>query len=165
MANSADPDELASSDANWSGVLNLHCLKRQDIPEFSRTRVKCCMLKVIGKGYNIREAALSKLFCLRYEKAATLKAKKHTASYKVLKRMMETLPSESSTLTCIYRSGWIFLHLVIFISLCKWYVSWIRRNVAQFVFEREAPELPETCQVSMTWNMTEILWEFATILK
>ena len=36
MANSADPDQLASSD--------LHCLQRQDISGFRRTRVKnlCC---------------------------------------------------------------------------------------------------------------------------
>ena len=34
MANSADPDQLASSD------LDLHCLQRQDISGFSRTRVK-----------------------------------------------------------------------------------------------------------------------------
>ena len=34
MANSADSDQLASSD------LDLHCLQRQDISGFSRTRVK-----------------------------------------------------------------------------------------------------------------------------
>ena len=34
MANSADPDQLASSD------LDLHRLQRQDISGFSRTRVK-----------------------------------------------------------------------------------------------------------------------------
>ena len=34
MTNSADPDQLASSD------LALHCLQRQDIYGFSRTRVK-----------------------------------------------------------------------------------------------------------------------------
>ena len=33
MANSADPDQLASSD------LDLHCLQRQGISGFSRTRV------------------------------------------------------------------------------------------------------------------------------
>ena len=33
MANSADPDQLASD-------LDLHCLQRQDISGFSRTRVK-----------------------------------------------------------------------------------------------------------------------------
>ena len=33
MANSADPDQLASSD------LDLHCLQRQGISRFSRTRV------------------------------------------------------------------------------------------------------------------------------
>ena len=33
MANSVDPDHLASSD------LDLHCLQRQDISGFSRTRV------------------------------------------------------------------------------------------------------------------------------
>ena len=35
MANSADPDQLASTD------LDLHCLLRQGISRFSRTRVKC----------------------------------------------------------------------------------------------------------------------------
>ena len=34
MTNSADPDQLASSD------LDLHCLQRQGIFRFSRTRVK-----------------------------------------------------------------------------------------------------------------------------
>ena len=34
MANSADPDQLASSD------LDLHCLERQGISRFSRTRVE-----------------------------------------------------------------------------------------------------------------------------
>ena len=34
MANSADPDQLASTD------LDLHCLQRQGISRFSRTRVK-----------------------------------------------------------------------------------------------------------------------------
>ena len=33
MANSADPDQLASSE-------DLHCLQKQDISEFSRTRGK-----------------------------------------------------------------------------------------------------------------------------
>ena len=36
MANSADLDQLASSEAN---DLNLHCLQRQDLSGFSRTRV------------------------------------------------------------------------------------------------------------------------------
>ena len=35
MANSVNPDQLASSE---------HCLQRQDISGFSRTRVKCCIL-------------------------------------------------------------------------------------------------------------------------
>ena len=37
MANSADPDQLASSEAT---DLDLHCLQRQHISGFSRTRVK-----------------------------------------------------------------------------------------------------------------------------
>ena len=37
MANSADPDQLASSEPT---DLDLHCLQRQDISWFSRTRVK-----------------------------------------------------------------------------------------------------------------------------
>ena len=54
MANSADPDQLASEEANWSGSalfeankstdLDLHCLLRQDISEFSRTRVKAYII-------------------------------------------------------------------------------------------------------------------------
>ena len=38
MANSADPDQLASSEANCSGST----LQRQDISGFSRTRVNVC---------------------------------------------------------------------------------------------------------------------------
>ena len=37
MSNSADPDQLTSSEANWSGST---CLQRQGISGFSRTRVK-----------------------------------------------------------------------------------------------------------------------------
>ena len=37
MANSADPDQLASSEANWSGST---LFAKQDISGFSRTRVK-----------------------------------------------------------------------------------------------------------------------------
>ena len=37
MVNSADPDQLASSEAT---DLDLHCLQRQGISGFSRTRVK-----------------------------------------------------------------------------------------------------------------------------
>ena len=43
MANSADPDQLASTEANWSGSptdLDLHSLQRQSLSGFSRTRVK-----------------------------------------------------------------------------------------------------------------------------
>ena len=36
MANSADPDQLASSEANWSGST---LFERQGISRFSRTRV------------------------------------------------------------------------------------------------------------------------------
>ena len=39
MANSADPDQLASSEAS-SADLDLHSLQRQDISGFNRTRVK-----------------------------------------------------------------------------------------------------------------------------
>ena len=38
MANSPDLDQLATSEAN---DLDLHCLQRQDISRFSRTRVNC----------------------------------------------------------------------------------------------------------------------------
>ena len=37
MTSSADPDQMASEKPT---DLDLHCLQRQDIPEFSRTRVK-----------------------------------------------------------------------------------------------------------------------------
>ena len=37
MANSADPDQLASSEANWSGST---LFAKQGISRFSRTRVK-----------------------------------------------------------------------------------------------------------------------------
>ena len=37
MVNSADPDQLASSEANWSGST---LFAKQDISRFSRTRVK-----------------------------------------------------------------------------------------------------------------------------
>ena len=47
MANSADPDQLASSEAT---DLDLHCLQRQGIAGFSRTGVKgLSSLKVVGK--------------------------------------------------------------------------------------------------------------------
>ena len=42
MANSADPDQLASSTD-----LDLHCLQRQGISGFSRTRVKVITNKTI----------------------------------------------------------------------------------------------------------------------
>ena len=37
MANSADPDQLASSEANWSGST---LFAKKDLSGFSRTRVK-----------------------------------------------------------------------------------------------------------------------------
>ena len=40
MANSADPDQLASSEANWSGFT---LFERQGISGFSMTRVKCVL--------------------------------------------------------------------------------------------------------------------------
>ena len=40
MANSADPDELASSEAKKPTDLNLYCLQMQGISGLSRTRVK-----------------------------------------------------------------------------------------------------------------------------
>ena len=41
MAKSADPDQLASSEANLKKTtdLDLYCLQREDISGFSRTRV------------------------------------------------------------------------------------------------------------------------------
>ena len=48
--------------------LDLHCLQRQYISGFSRTRVK-------GNGYALREVTLSIPFCLASEKGSTLKGK------------------------------------------------------------------------------------------
>ena len=42
MANSADPDQLASSEANWSESA---LFAKQDISGFSRTRVKVSKVK------------------------------------------------------------------------------------------------------------------------
>ena len=39
IAKSADPDQLASSEVQRPTDLALHCLQRQGIPGFSRTRV------------------------------------------------------------------------------------------------------------------------------
>ena len=46
MTNSADPDQLASS--SEPSALALHCLQRQGISGFSRTRVKtgACLIQV-----------------------------------------------------------------------------------------------------------------------
>ena len=44
MANSADPDQLASEKPT---DLDLHCLQRQDISGFSRTRVKNSIVCVL----------------------------------------------------------------------------------------------------------------------
>ena len=41
MTNSADPDQLASWLLQKPTVLDLHCLQRQGISRFSRTRVNC----------------------------------------------------------------------------------------------------------------------------
>ena len=48
MTNSADPDQLASSEANWSRstLLDVHCLQRQGISRFSKTRVNNFYLSV-----------------------------------------------------------------------------------------------------------------------
>ena len=42
MANSADPDQLAFSEANWSGST---LFAKQEISGFSRTRVKSRFIK------------------------------------------------------------------------------------------------------------------------
>ena len=48
MTNSADPDQLASS-GFFRSDLDLHCLQRQGISGFSRTRVKDGHKNVISK--------------------------------------------------------------------------------------------------------------------
>ena len=49
MANSADPDQLASSEKPTD--LDLHCLQRQDISGFSRTRVNTVAVRSNNKEY------------------------------------------------------------------------------------------------------------------
>ena len=49
MANSADPDQLASSEANWSGST---LFAKQDISGFSRTRINAYL--AIGR-FNRRQ--------------------------------------------------------------------------------------------------------------
>ena len=50
MANSADPDQLASSEANWS---DLHCLQKQGISGFSRTWVNNKYLDIQAWANNV----------------------------------------------------------------------------------------------------------------
>ena len=50
MANSADPDQLASSEANWSGST---LFAKQGISGFSRTRVKLILHETICCGYSL----------------------------------------------------------------------------------------------------------------
>ena len=54
MTNNADPDQLASSD------LDLHCLQRQGISEFSRTRVKNTQKKLNNGNKYLSLAELKK---------------------------------------------------------------------------------------------------------
>ena len=53
MANSADPDQLASSEASWllqkPTDLDLHCLQRQGISGFSMIRVKKVSCQLLAK--------------------------------------------------------------------------------------------------------------------
>ena len=56
MANSADPDQLVSSEANWSGST---LFAKQDISGFSRTRIKPRRAK--GKAYDHAPTHLLKL--------------------------------------------------------------------------------------------------------
>ena len=48
MANSADPDQLASQKPT---DLDLHCLQRQDISGFSRTRVKAPITNAVDDSF------------------------------------------------------------------------------------------------------------------
>ena len=57
MANSTDPDQLASSETKWSGAHN--CLQRQCMSGFSRTRVNrlglvgwCTFMLKLSEGHN-----------------------------------------------------------------------------------------------------------------
>ena len=59
MANSADPDQMASLQKPTD--LDLHCLQRQGISEFSRTRVKIGALRVISS-WQIKQTPYLK-FC------------------------------------------------------------------------------------------------------
>ena len=95
MTNSADPDQLASSEANWSGS---HCLQRQGISRFSRTRVK-------GNGYSIRggnvrvvfASLLKKRFLLEqtsFQKGLDMQECKQEVTK--VNKFTENLPSVSS---------------------------------------------------------------------
>ena len=57
MANSADPDQLASSEANWSGST---LFVKQGISGFSRTRVKSIKTTINTTGPQFEEMYLMK---------------------------------------------------------------------------------------------------------
>ena len=53
MTNSADPDQLASSEAQTPTDLDLNCLQKQGICGFSRTRVKMGLVILKTKRYKL----------------------------------------------------------------------------------------------------------------
>ena len=68
MANSADPDQLASSEAT-DNDLDLHYLQRQDISGFSRTRVNKSMYCEYSFELTQQWHEMSKpIFCEKLEK-------------------------------------------------------------------------------------------------
>ena len=73
MINSADPDQLASSEANWSGFT---LFAKQGMSGFSRTRVNT---------QNDNSPNIFGLYCLTVAKAG--------ASFKTLPTTMKPLPT------------------------------------------------------------------------
>ena len=67
MANSADPDQLASTD------LDLHCLQKQGISGFSRTRVnmQCNSFETIIKWLNAISRSLAQTENFSYDNVIT----------------------------------------------------------------------------------------------
>ena len=58
MVNSVDPDQLASSEAKKPTDLDLHCLQRQGISGFSRTRDKIIIASCLESLLSLTEARM-----------------------------------------------------------------------------------------------------------
>ena len=66
MANSADPDQIASSGMKFQKPtdLDLHCLQKQDISRFSRTRVNCRQFWSYNDLFSQRKKRLIPYICI-----------------------------------------------------------------------------------------------------